>query len=489
MENLYRIIGQENPRRKRIAPKRAVPKRGFAAAKAALPPLPSIPDARMLTPASADYGSFLALHNRRNDMQPALRIVCASTQAVADSVKWIVANGLSFAVRSGGHCYEGFSQDAQVVIDIRRMGLVTVDKPNRRVAVSGGASLGKVYKKVAEAGFGFAAGSCGTVGVAGHTLGGGYGLLARAFGLACDNLLSVRLVDAAGAIRNCTAAENADLFWAAKGGGGGSFGIATRFEFKVHPLARVRTFRIKWQLADTAAGRAKALNVFKAWQAWAPNAPNAITAILKVQKVGTDSLLLHCLGQSTGSAAALAAEINGKLKVETPTTALSISDKAFIDAVAGFGGAALYNPVFMKAKSDYVFQPLGTAAIGTLFDEILKLGEGRVAALCDPYGGAISSIAANQSAFPYRAPGTYCIQYYSQWTSPSSTKARIDQNRAVYAAMRPFMPGACYVNYCDADLSAAAYPQAYWAGNITRLRQIKAAADPGDVFHHGQSVR
>ena len=486
MESPYYIVGE---RVRKPAAKEA----GAGGAKtlaspsaAALPPLPTIADAVFLRPQDADYAKFLPLHNRRNNAQPALRVMCASTQAVADSLKWIRDHKLPFALRSGGHCYEGFSQSAGVVVDIRGMGLVTIDAAQKIATVSAGASLGKVYRAVAAAGFALAAGSCPTVGVAGHTLGGGQGLLGRRYGLACDNLVSVRIVDRDGAIRVATTQDETDLFWACRGGGGGSFGVATRLQFRIHSLSQVHTFRISWKFANASAALAKAAQVFDAWQRWAPRAPTTITAIMKVQKATDGKLMLRCIGQSTGGKTELEQEIGAHLVVQPPTTALEIVQRSFIEAVESFAGSFDYETIYMKAKSDFVLQPLSNAGIAKLFEEILKLPAGHVAALCDPYGGAIADIVATESAFPYRGAGTYAIQYYSRWGSAADTSVRLARIRRVYDAMRPFMGTAAYVNYCDMDLQD--FAPAYWYQNLPRLRQIKLANDPGNFFRHGQSV-
>jgi FAD/FMN-containing dehydrogenase len=487
MESPYFISGERvrKPVAKRA--KARVPKKVAAriAKAVALPPLPTIADAAFLRPQNADYAKYLPLHNKRNNAQPALRIMCTSTQAVADSIKWIRDHNLPFALRCGGHCYEGFSQSDGVVIDIRKMGVITIDAGQKIVTVSAGAALGKIYRAVAAAGSAFAGGSCPTVGVAGHTLGGGQGLLGRRYGLACDNLVSVRIVDHNGVIRVATATDEPDLFWACRGGGGGSFGVVTRFQFKIHPLTHVHTFRITWKFANTSTGLAKATQVFNAWQNWAPGAPNSITALMKVQR-SSDQLMLRCIGQSTGTNAELEQQVNTHLVVQPPTTALEIVKRTFIKAVESFAGSFDYETTFMKAKSDFVLQPLSNAGITKLFSEILKFPAGNVAALCDPYSGAIANLGAADTAFPYRAAGTYAIQYYSRWSAAADTAVRLARIKKVYDAMRPFVGNAAYVNYCDIDQST--FASAYWGQNLARLKQIKQTVDPGNFFKHGQSV-
>lgn len=257
-------------RRRPLATKKLAARTARRAARQALrfallPPLPTIPDVEFLTPNSPKYDQYLAASNLRTTQRPALRALCKTGQSVAAVLDWVRTNGLPFAVRSGGHSYEGFSQSMNVVIDTRLIDSVTLDPGSETVTVGAGASLGTVYKALKDTGFAFAAGSCPTVGVAGHALGGGFGLLGRIYGLTCDNLLSINIVTADSQMLTADAQHEPDLFWACRGGGGGSFGIATGFSFRVQPLSQVLVFGVTWTLAKSKAAR-----LFKAWQQWAP---------------------------------------------------------------------------------------------------------------------------------------------------------------------------------------------------------------------------
>jgi FAD binding domain len=164
-------------RRRPLATKKLAARTARLAARQALrfallPPLPTIPDVEFLTPNSPKYDQYLAASNLRTTQRPALRALCKTGQSVAAVLDWVRTNGLPFAVRSGGHSYEGFSQSMNVVIDTRLIDSVTLDPGSETVTVGAGASLGTVYKALKDTGFAFAAGSCPTVGVAGHALGG-----------------------------------------------------------------------------------------------------------------------------------------------------------------------------------------------------------------------------------------------------------------------------------------------------------------------------
>ena len=205
-----------------------------------LPALPNLPasDALLLQPNDADYAKYLPSINLRRQLRPALRAVCKTEHAVAVMVDWVRTNNLKFAVRCGGHSYEGFSQSADVVIDVRGLKKITVDKPNGLVTAGSGVSLYELYQAVAAQGLAVQAGSCPTVGLSGHLTGGGHGLLARSHGLTCDTLQQVTIVDCQARTLQASATSEPDLFWACRGGGGGSFGVATEFKIGVFALRR-----------------------------------------------------------------------------------------------------------------------------------------------------------------------------------------------------------------------------------------------------------
>jgi FAD/FMN-containing dehydrogenase len=184
---------------------------------AALPPFPNLPpsEALLLTPADPQYADYLPAANLRTQLAPALRAVCKTENAVAVMTDWVRSNSLSFAVRCGGHSYEGFSQSTDVVIDLRGLQDITVDTSAGLVTAGAGVSLYDVYQELANNGYAFPAGSCATVGIAGHALGGGYGLLARSHGLTCDNLQQVTLIDAQASTLDVTATSEPDR-WRAK---------------------------------------------------------------------------------------------------------------------------------------------------------------------------------------------------------------------------------------------------------------------------------
>jgi FAD/FMN-containing dehydrogenase len=389
---------------------------------------------------------------------------------------------VGFAIRSGGHSYEGFSQSADLVIDVRGMAAIQLASDRKSVAIGSGASLGAVYAALEPSGRAIPAGTCFPVGVAGHSLGGGFGLLGRAFGLACDSVVSMEVVDAAGDIRNVSAQQNPDLFWALRGGGNGSFGVVTRFDFRTSAVNLVAKFAVTWNRPAAQAAR-----IVLAWQDWLDGLPPAVTCTLHLTKGTGGAIKVHIAGLSVDSESRLRAELNRLQKLAGTSDTQSTSTLTFARAATIFnGGGPAYESVLMKGKSDYVVEPLSELGISMLLDGLQK-APAEIAVLFDSYGGAINRVASDATAFVHRGKTKYLIQYYVQWESPGATETYLAMIRTLYASIRPYVSGACYVNYCDLDLGED-YARAYWGDNLARLMKIKAAFDPKNVFRHAQSV-
>ncbi len=468
----------------RPATEPAAPELSFSAtAVATLPPLPSLAadEVLFLRPSDRRYAEFLAAASKRKQLSPALRAVCNTERAVAVMVDWVRSNGLNFAVRCGGHSYEGFSQSSDVTIDVRGLNRIAVDKVAGLVTVGAGVSLLQLYQALAAQGLALAAGSCPTVGISGHLTGGGHGLLARSHGLTCDSLQQATIIDAQAQTLRAGANSEPDLYWACRGGGGGSFGVATEFTLGVFPLKTARVFGVSWKLSQSRAAQ-----LFAAWQAWAPTAPSTITSIMKVGPAGGGMITMRCIGQSVGTESELRSQLRQLTTLQAPSSALTVRSLGFLDAVKHFAGPLEYESILMKAKSDYVLMPLSPAAIADLMAAVAQVPAGGIVLLCDSYGGKIADVAADATAFPRRAGTQYCIQYFSSWTRAADTAAHLAQVAKVYAAMRPHMPGAAYVNYCDLELPD--YATAYWGDNLPRLVAVKRHYDPDNLFHHAQSV-
>ena len=435
----------------------------------------------VLVPADKDFSEYNRSFNKRTQIAPRVRVVAGSAKAVSTTMLWAANNGLRFAVRSGGHSYEGFSQSPDLVIDVRGMTGIKLATDKKSVSIGSGSSLGSVYKALWPSNLAIPAGSCFSVGVAGHSLGGGFGLLGRSFGLACDSVLSMEVVDASGQIRNVSGQENPDLFWALRGGGNGSFAVVTNFNFRSSPVSMVARFGITWSKPI-----AQAAKIVQAWQQWLADLPPSITGTLHLTKDQGGLIKVHMAGLSVQSESKLKVELKRLQRVAGPADQVSTTTQTFKAAATIFNGGPADDSLLMKGKSDYVIDPMTDQGILKLLNG-LQNAPGEISVLCDTYGGAINKIASDATAFVHRGNTRYSIQYYMEWTDPAASDANIAMMRTLYTSMRPHVSGGAYVNYCDLDLGDG-YARAYWGDNLPRLMKIKAGVDPKNIFRHAQSV-
>lgn len=434
-------------------------------------------EAMVLVPKDLKFAQYQIAFNKRTMLTPSVRVLCGSARAVAITLQWVQDNNVPLAMRSGGHSYEGLSQTKGLVIDTRSMDSVRISGDGSMLLTGAGAGLGRVYEVGASKGVAIPAGSCPTVGVTGHTTGGGYGLVARGFGLACDSLTSLQMVTANGEEITVSEHDNPDLFWACRGAGGGSFGVITSLQFRTHRVKTVFTFGINWRLSPAVAGK-----LMQAWQEWAPEAPHGINALLRVKKNEDGSIQIRCFGQTIGNEATLRTEL-ARLNRVSPGTDLRIKRLMFLEAVDHFGGKPGYPSVYMKAKSDYLKKVMSDEGCKVF---LANMPAKIVTVVFDSYGGEIRAKRDDETAFAHREDTLCSMQYICEWEKPEETETRMRILRKFHDSVRPYMSGGAYTNYCDLDIPD--YLTAYWGNNVDRLIQVKNQYDPRDVFRHAQSV-
>ncbi|MDQ3814160.1 MAG: FAD-dependent oxidoreductase, partial [Armatimonadota bacterium] len=217
---------------------------------------------------------------------PRVIVFCQDAQDVANAVKWARANKVPIRARCGRHNYEGYSSLVKdgIIIDVSEMESVRVSRDATEAVVGAGIDMLQLSELLWDAGVCLPLATGPSVGVAGLTLGGGFGITSRRFGLMCDNLTNVQLVNAQGEIINANKKENPNLFWACQGGGGGNFGIATAFTFKVHKVGVVAAFNISWSWDQFE-------RVVELWQSWAYSVDDNLTSLLSITVNKTITLL------------------------------------------------------------------------------------------------------------------------------------------------------------------------------------------------------
>src|SRR5262249_2238137 len=271
-------------------------------------------------------------------------------------VRWARTHGIRIVPRSGGHSYGGYSTTSGVIVDVSRLHAISVTAEGR-AAVAAGAHLLDVYTALAARGRMIPGGTCPTVGIGGLTQGGGIGLSGRKFGLTCDSLLEATVVLADGSVAVANARQHQDLFWALRGGGGGNFGIVTRFVFRTHPASNVTTYSLEWPWSD-------AKNVVQAWQQLTPHAPDELAPVLNVSAAAGGGASITAAGQFFGSEAALRSLLAPLATTGNPTRYIT-TPRTFLGAVHYFAGGGGGRSTF-AAKSSICNATLAPAAIAAL---------------------------------------------------------------------------------------------------------------------------
>ncbi len=442
----------------------------------------------IFSPGQPGYLTAAHVYNERFDyLRPRAVVWPLDSRDVSAAVAWAVAYGVPLRARSGGHSYAGYSTlDDGLVIDLRHLRGVQLDRATGVAYVAAGTPLIDVYAGLAGAGVTVPGGSCPSVGIAGVTLGGGMGLAGRALGLTCDRLESAELVTADGRIRTVTKRSDPELLWALRGGGGGNFGVVTRFGFRAARLpARASSFFVSWPWSQADAAIA-------AWQAWAPHAGDALTSIFHLDAGG--GLQVTVSGQYLGPAG----DLGGLLAPLRAVAGAGVStgEASYLDLQRLFAGCAhislaachtagtapggTLDRAQFTAGSDYVGRPLDAAGrraiIGAVEARARQPGSG--AALFDAYGGQINRVHPDATAFVHRDQ-LFCIQYLSYDGAP----AWVAQTRA---ALRGHVSGQAYQNYIDRSLTH--WQQAYYGAAYPRLLDVRRRVDPHHHFNFPQAI-
>ncbi|KAL3641053.1 hypothetical protein CASFOL_016021 [Castilleja foliolosa] len=463
----------------------------------------SIQNIRFISP-SMPKPSFIITPSHESQIPPV--VLCSK------------ANGFQIRVRCGGHDYEGLSYSSNVpfgIIDLINLRSISVDRKNRVAWVEGGVLLGNLSYRIAQKSknLAFPSGLCPTVGVGGHFSGGGYGVLLRKYGLAADNVLDARIVNANGEILD-RKSMGEDLFWAIRGGGAASFGVVTAWKINLVQVPNIVTvFTINRTLEQNAT------DLVHRWQYIADKFDRDLFVRVSVTRA------IDSKGKSTVQASfnsIFLGKINDLLPLmhksfpELGLVKADCMEKNWIEAVLYFSdlpyGSTLEdlanrNPntrTYYKAKSDFVQVPIPKHGLEGLW-RFFKEDEAEAGQLIfAPFGGRMSEISESEIAYPHRGGNIYEIQHLVYWDEEGNEMAEryINWIRRLYNYITPFVsknPRAAYVNYRDLDLgvnneSNTSYAQAsvwgirYFKNNFQKLAEVKTEVDPGNFFRNEQSI-
>jgi FAD/FMN-containing dehydrogenase len=439
---------------------------------------------RVVAPDDPDYDTARAVWNGMIDRRPAAVVPAANVDDVIATVNFARDAGLPLAVRGGGHSSPGYGTiDDGVVIDLSPMRLVEVDATARTARVGGGATLADLNEATHAHGLAMPGGIVSTTGVGGLTLGGGIGYLTRGFGLSIDSLRSADVVTADGQLRRASESENADLFWALRGGSG-NFGVVTSFEFDLHPVDQVVVGLFFYELEHAG-------DLLRFFRTWIPEADERYGAFPAFQVAPP----LPFLPEDRHGDTLCAAVVHWSGPVEEGEAAM----QPFRDLAPRVGEMVGPMPYpWLNSAFDDLF-PRGVRSywkgnyVTELTDEAIEvhLAHGPKAPNASStmhlysINGAASRVGATDTAFSYRH-ATFSTVIVSAWPDASDDAANIAWVRDYADALTPHSEAGGYVNFMSDDDQGRVTDT--YGSNYARLRKVKQTYDPGNLFSHNQNI-
>ena len=445
---------------------------------------------QLLTPGHADYDHRRAVWNGAIDRSPAVIACCTTAEQVADAVRFARASGLEIAVRGGGHNYAGHAVcDAGLMIHLGAMNSVSVDPVARHAVCGGGATWADVDGATQEHGLATPGGFISHTGIAGLTLGGGIGWLTKTAGLSCDNLVAAEIVTADSRIVRASASENADLFWALRGGGG-NFGIVTSFEFALHPIGPLVNLGLFFfGLENGTAALCFARDFIETLPEYATgflgvglSAPPAPFVPVEYHFRPGHALLVASFGTAEEHSAAIAPirqAVAPLFELVTPMPFVALQQ--MFNESATWGLLGYEKALYLNELSD--------AAIEVIGEHVPK--KTSPLSFCPTFTltGAYRDHADADTAFGGRRSARYVFNIEAAAMDRAAYEADRLWVRNFWDAMRPHASGAGgYVNFL-AEQDEDRVRASYGADKYERLTRIKAEYDPENIFHLNANIR
>jgi len=440
-------------------------------------------DGRLRLPGDAGFEERSTPFNERyRDVTPAAVLSAAGPADVGRAIAWSRESGVPLVARGGGHSYAGSSVTSGLVLDLRGIDGVHVDPSTALVTVGGGTQMRTLYSALRAHEMTLPLGNSHDVGIGGLVLGGGVSVVSRAVGLTCDALVSTDVVLADGRTLTCSETENADLFWACRGGGGGNFGVNTSFTFQARPVPATSTCLVLWE-------RPHAIEVLAAMQEVMRLAPNEFSARIGISRSMDGDDVVSVVGQHLGPAEELR-EMLAPALAAAPATRADIEDRTYWEAAdylhhTTAGGA-------FAVRTRCTPGPLPEEGLRTMVSALDKWPgsanpDGAGVALFT-WGGVINDVPIEETAFPHR-DALFLLSMDTSWRPdepPRVARDNLEWLDALYRSMGEFATDASYVNFTDPDLDD--WRTAYHGPNAQRLARVKRRYDPDRVFSFAQAI-
>ena len=437
-------------------------------------------------PGEPGYEQARTIWNAMIDKHPAAVIRAAGAADVMRAVNLAREHQLLLSVRGGGHNIAGNAVcDGGLMLDLSPMKSVRIDPSSRTARVEPGVTLAEFDQETQAFGLATPLGINSTTGVAGLTLGGGFGWLSRKLGLTVDNLLSADVVLAKGALVHASQEENEDLFWAIRGGGG-NFGVVTSFEFRLHPVGP----EVLAGLIVHPASNAK--QILEGYRRVAMSAPDELTSWVVMRKApplpflpkevhGNEVLVLAvCYVGDPGKGQSAVA----------PLRALGQPIADVVGPTPFVAWQQAFDPLLTPGQRNYWkshdLVELGDEAIDVMIAYLGRLPSPDCEILVAQLGGAVNRVPAAATAYPHRDVN-FVMNVHTRWGEASSDQACIGWARELFDRMAPHATGGVYVNFMPEDEAQRVSRGAY-GPNYERLSKLKAEYDPGNLFRRNQNI-
>ncbi|MFI8232356.1 FAD-binding oxidoreductase [Streptomyces sp. NPDC085900] len=455
-------------------------------------------DGTLVRPGDAKWATAHQLYNTRFDgLKPAAVAYVAHTDDIRTTLSYARTHGLRVAIRNGGHSYAGWSSgNGKLILDVSRLNGIRVG--GGEAVVGAGSKLIDVYRGLTAKGVTIPAGSCPSVGVSGLVLGGGHGVVSRAYGLTCDSLTQATLITADGRQLTANASENKDLFWALRGAGNGNFGVVTELRFKTHPAPQAVSAYVTWPWSKAAA-------VLRAWQEWGPDQPDEIWSSCHLENGGSPSVSVAAFSLGTYG------ELQNALdrlasKVGSAARGVTLRRHSYEGAMEAYAGCSSFptaaqchlpgstpgrNPQgalgreTYAARSDFFDRSISSAGIQTLLRQISSVQGGAGSIALTALGGAVNRVSPTATAFVHRR-SRMLAQYIASWRPGTTGTAAQSWLTHAHDAMKPYASGAAYQNYTDPTLTD--WRKAYYGDAAAKLATLKKQYDPNRFFTYPQAL-
>ncbi len=442
---------------------------------------------RVLTADDPEYEESRTIWNAMIDRRPGLLVRCTGTVDVVQAVRFARQHGLLTSVRGGGHNIAGLSVcEGGLMIDLSFLRAVWVDPVQRRARAQAGCTLGDVDRETQLHGLAAVLGFVSATGIAGLTVGGGFGYLTRRHGWTCDNVVSMEVVMADGTLRRASADENPDLFWALRGGGG-NFGIVTSFEYQLYPVGpEILGGAIAWT-GDNAQA------VLQAYRAFSAAAPRELTSVAGLRvappapwlpkevhgKPIVAIFVCHTGKIEEGEALMKTLRAVGQPVADIVTRRPYVQMQSMLDGTQPKGRRYYW-------KSHYL-PGIEQQTIALAIEYAGRIQSPHSAVLLFQIQGALGELPAGHSPVGNR-DAAYVLNIAASWEKPADDGLHMQWARACFEAMRPCSTGGTYINFLTEEEGTDRIEAAYGKANLAKLAALKRQYDPGNFFRHTKGV-